>query len=259
MLAGMMASDWTSGLVPIVSDQDGTEVPSYGNTVSGDRPNSPHLCFQISEEYCMSIDVTCSGCGKAYAVPDERAGQRFKCKACGTAVSVPADEWGNDFTGNAAFGGNAAGFADPQNPYAAPITSGPGGHRISKAEALSKTKICAIFLFIITGLSVVHHLFVGISTLIMVIANPAVMNQNPETTGQVVGGLAGGSIGIIMDILVITGAYNLMGLKKRSMALTGAIIACIPCCGPCFVLGIPFGIWALVLINSQEIKPHFES
>ena len=82
--------------------------------------------------------------------------------------------------------------------------------------------------------------------------------QGAEQIGQVIGGLAGGTIGIVMDILVLLGAYNLMNLKKYSLAMTGAVIACIPCCGPCFVLGIPFGIWALVLLNNPEIKPHFE-
>lgn len=210
----------------------------------------------------MPIDVTCSGCSKSYSVPDERAGQRFKCKACGTAVSVPADEWGYD-SGSSAFGGNAAGFADQHNPYATPATMSTDNRRISRADALSRTKICAIFLFVITGFSVVHHMFVGISTLVVLITDPAAMQgmngpQGAEQMGQVVGGLAGGSIGIVMDILVIVGAYNLMKLKKFSMAMTGAVIACIPCCGPCFVLGIPFGIWALVLLNNPEIKPHFE-
>ena len=32
----------------------------------------------------------------------------------------------------------------------------------------------------------------------------------------------------------------------------------IPCCGPCLVLGIPFGIWALVLLNDSRIRPHFQ-
>lgn len=211
----------------------------------------------------MSIDVSCPGCSKAYSVPDERAGQRFKCKACGTAVLVPADEWGFD-SGNAAFGGNTAGFADPHNPYAAPAAMGTGSQQGSRAEALSKTKVCAIFLFIITGFSVVHHLFVGISTVAVLAMNPGAMQgmngpQGAEQMGQVVGGLAGGTIGIVMDVLLILGAYHLMNLKKYSLAMTGAIIACIPCCGPCFVLGIPFGIWALVLLNNPEIKPHFEA
>ena len=82
--------------------------------------------------------------------------------------------------------------------------------------------------------------------------------QGAQQMGQVGGGIVGGTIGIVMDILVIVGAYNLMKLKKFSMAMTGAVIACIPCCGPCIVLGIPFGIWALVLLNNPEIKQHFE-
>ena len=145
----------------------------------------------------------------------------------------------------------------------APATLATGTRGISRTEALSRTKICAIFLFVITGFSVVHHLFVGISTVVVLAMDPAAMQgmngpQGAEQIGQVVGGLAGGSIGIVMDILVILGAYNLMNLKKYSMAMTGAVIACIPCCGPCFVLGIPFGIWALVLLKNTEIKPHFD-
>ena len=144
-----------------------------------------------------------------------------------------------------------------------PLTSGTGSHRLGRSEALSKTKVCAIFLFVVTGFSVVHHLFVGISTLVVLLMDPAAMQgmngpQGAEQIGQVIGGLAGGTIGIVMDILVLLGAYNLMNLKKYSLAMTGAVIACIPCCGPCFVLGIPFGIWALVLLNNPEIKPHFE-
>jgi hypothetical protein len=210
----------------------------------------------------MSIDVSCPGCSKAYSVPDERAGQRFKCKACGTAVSVPADEWGYD-SSNSAFGGNAAGFTDQNNPYAAPLVSGKGSHRISRADALSRTKICAILLFVVIGFSIVYHLFVGISSIAGLAMNQGAMQgmngpQGPEQMAQGIGGILGGTIGLLLDVLGIIGAYNLMNLKKYSMAMTGAIIACIPCCGPCVVLGIPFGIWALVLLNNPEIKPHFE-
>lgn len=218
------------------------------------------LAILLRKEFPMPIDVTCPGCRKAYSVPDERAGQRFKCKACGTAVSVPADEWGYN-SGNSAFGGNAAGFGDQHNPYATPVASST--HRTSRANALSKTKICAIFLFIVIGFSMVYHLIVGISSAMALAVNPGgvqAMNgpRNPDELFQGIGGITGGIIGIIMDVLGILGAYNLMKLKKYSLAMTGAIIACIPCCSPCLVLGIPFGIWALVLLNSPEIKPHFE-
>lgn len=214
----------------------------------------------------MSIDVYCPGCNKAYSVPDERAGQRFKCKQCGTAVSVPADEWGYG-SGEDAFGGKSGGFptsgpADFNNPYAAPIVTTTGGQRISRAEALSKTNVCAIFLYIVTGLSILNHVAGAIMAIGGANMNPFVQNRPPanqaEEIGQMVGGIAGGVVGLVMDILVIVGAYNLQKLNKYGLAMTGAIIACIPCCGPCLVLGIPFGIWALVLLNNAQIRPHFQ-
>ena len=208
----------------------------------------------------MPLNVSCQGCGKGYAVPDERAGQRFKCRECGAVVSVPADEW--EFSSNeTAYSG---GFSDTDNPYAAPTSLG-ANRSVSRNDALSKTKVCAIFLFIVTGFSMVYHLFVGVSILFAVAATPAAFNQQgvndaaaAERMGQLFGGIAGGTIGIVMDVLVILGAYNLMNLKKYSLAMTGAIVACIPCCGPCLVLGIPFGIWALVLLNNPDIKRHFQ-
>lgn len=36
----------------------------------------------------MTISATC-GCGKAYRVRADKAGQRFKCRECGTLVQVP--------------------------------------------------------------------------------------------------------------------------------------------------------------------------
>ena len=67
-----------------------------------------------------------------------------------------------------------------------------------------------------------------------------------------------GVLCVVLDSLVIVGAYNLQKLNKYGLAMTGAIIACVPCCSPCVVLGIPFGIWALVLLNDPAIKRHFQ-
>lgn len=209
----------------------------------------------------MPINVSCEGCGKAYAVPDERAGQRFKCKACGTVVSVPADEWGFG-PGDAAFGGNSSGYADSGNPYAAPVSAATSGGRMSRAEALSKTNICAIMLYVVCGLSIPYHLGSGVYSLLEPNGIAGAPMQPPRNEAERIGRLVGGAGAIVgmlvMDVLVIIGAYHLQNLKKFPLAMTGAIIACIPCCSPCFVFGIPFGIWALVLLNDSRIRPHFQ-
>jgi hypothetical protein len=117
------------------------------------------------KQFRMSIDVSCPGCGKAYAVPDERAGQRFKCKECRTAVFVPADE--REFeSGDAAYGASTGGFQDPYNPYAEPMATGNSRQRIGRAEALSKTNICAIFLYIVAGISIPLHALNAVFTIV---------------------------------------------------------------------------------------------
>ena len=213
----------------------------------------------------MSIDVACPGCAKAYSVPDERAGQRFKCKACGTAVSVPADELGNDSAGSS-FGNsaNAGGFGsvDYNNLYASSGNTTASSGRTSRAEALSKTNICAIFLYILGGMSILMY----VANAVITIAAPGLAGgpgmppaaNEAERVGQLVAALGASAVFILTNTLVIVGAYHLQNLRKYWLAMTGAIIACIPCCGPCLVLGIPFGIWALVLLNNPEIKPHFK-
>jgi hypothetical protein len=176
-------------------------------------------------------------------------------------VSVPSDEWGFG-AGDSAFGGNNTGFADSGNSYAAPVSAGTGGARMSRSEALSKTNLCAIFLYIMAGLSIPLYLV----NAVMQIANPGGiagpgMRQpadEAERIGQWVGAIGISVVLVVMSILVIVGAYHLQNLKKFPLAMTGAIIACIPCCGPCFLFGIPFGIWALVLLNDSRIRPHFQ-
>jgi hypothetical protein len=47
-------------------------------------------------------------------------------------------------------------------------------------------------------------------------------------------------------------------LESRWMACAGAILATIPILSPFVFLGIPFGIWALVLLRKENIRTAFE-
>jgi hypothetical protein len=58
---------------------------------------------------------------------------------------------------------------------------------------------------------------------------------------------------------VYWGAVQLKLLTKCSHARSAAIVACIPCAGPCCLLGIPFGVWAFNLLGSSEVYNSFKS
>jgi hypothetical protein len=48
-------------------------------------------------------------------------------------------------------------------------------------------------------------------------------------------------------------------LESYSFAMAAAIIAMIPCISPCCLLGLPFGIWALVVLGDGSVKAAFQS
>ena len=72
-----------------------------------------------------------------------------------------------------------------------------------------------------------------------------------------VGGIVGGIVGLIMALLVIAGAIKMKNLSSYGLAMTAAIVAVIPCVSPCCLLGLPFGIWALVVLNEENVKAAF--
>src|SRR5262245_4034944 len=58
---------------------------------------------------------------------------------------------------------------------------------------------------------------------------------------------------------VLYGAYLMKQLSSLGHAKAAAIVACIPCVGPCCLLGIPFGAWALTVLGQEEVAKSFDS
>lgn len=76
--------------------------------------------------------------------------------------------------------------------------------------------------------------------------------------------LASGPIGIVnaffslaMSVLVLAGAWRMQTLRNYTLAFVASILAMLPCVTPCCFLGLPFGIWALVVLNRPEVKSQF--
>jgi uncharacterized membrane protein len=63
---------------------------------------------------------------------------------------------------------------------------------------------------------------------------------------------------LAMNAFVLVGALRMMKLQGHSLAIIACIIAMIPCTsGLCCVLGLPFGIWGIVMLNKPEVKSQF--
>ena len=159
-------------------------------------------------------------------------------------------------------------FGDPpNNPYASPQFTGtavpPGMMPPHIAEA--KVKLPAIFLMCVAPLGIIFLIFDFVGR---IVNNGQVPNfgADPNAPGFKEGAIIGNYIGmffdfavLIMQVVVIVGAYNMLNLRNRMLAMSAAIISVIPCVSACCVLGVPFGIWALIVMNDPGVKANFRS
>ena len=70
-------------------------------------------------------------------------------------------------------------------------------------------------------------------------------------------GAVAGIISIAIGLFVLFGALKMQKLSNHGLAMAAAIVAMIPCFSPCCLLGLPFGIWALVVLNKPEVRSQF--
>ena len=64
-------------------------------------------------------------------------------------------------------------------------------------------------------------------------------------------------IGILVSGLILVGAMKMKKLESYGLAMAVSIIAMIPCFSPCCLIGLPIGIWAVVVLSKPEVKSAF--
>lgn len=84
-----------------------------------------------------------------------------------------------------------------------------------------------------------------------------------DATGGMVNLLSGG-LGILINIVgllvagfIVYGALQMKNVSKYSLSVAAAVVAMIPCLSPCCFIGLPVGIWALVVLLDAQVKQAF--
>lgn len=62
---------------------------------------------------------------------------------------------------------------------------------------------------------------------------------------------------IASNTVTFRGAKSMKQLMNYPLARRGIFLSMIPCLGPCFVLGIPFGVWAWTVLNDLDVRLAF--
>lgn len=77
---------------------------------------------------------------------------------------------------------------------------------------------------------------------------------------SMLGNVVGGVLNIGGAALIAYGAWRMKELKSYGLAMTAAILAMIPCfTSCCCLLGLPVGIWALIVLLDKDVKAAFDA
>ena len=66
-------------------------------------------------------------------------------------------------------------------------------------------------------------------------------------------GIVGAIIGFIFGFVIAFGGMKMRKLQSYGLSMTAAILAMLPC-SCCCIIGLPVGIWALVVLMKPEVK-----
>jgi hypothetical protein len=153
------------------------------------------------------------------------------------------------------FGGPEAPIA-PSLPAVQMAANRDAALKAVRAPAIA-LKITAILGLVAVAIGLVANVLSLLGVQFMVPAS------GDENFGRLLSGLGGalgilqGVVGAIVGVLILNGASKMQNLKSYQFAFATAILAMVPCVSPCCLLGLPFGIWALVVLNQSHVKSHF--
>jgi uncharacterized membrane protein YhaH (DUF805 family) len=148
----------------------------------------------------------------------------------------------------------------PPPPYNPPPT---GGAPTGGAPAAQQVQGPAIGLLITAVIGII----LGLLSLVMNVAGIGMSGMEGlgggGATDQYMQYMSGGFgivsaiIGLAISAFIIWAAMQMKQLRNWNMSVAASIVAMIPCIGPCCLIGIPIGIWSLIVLMKPEVKSAF--
>jgi hypothetical protein len=70
-------------------------------------------------------------------------------------------------------------------------------------------------------------------------------------------GVTSSVIGLLVAGFLIYASLEMRKLSQWGLAVGAGVVAMLPCISPCCLIGLPVGIWSLVVLTKPEIKAAF--
>ena len=149
---------------------------------------------------------------------------------------------------------------ETDNPYSSPQAdideSAPPSSEETSYGSPRQLKVIAIMLLALASLQLLIIIVISIPKNLSELA--CLDHSNSEIVFLGIITILSYVIYTLAMTIVIAGCFSMLQLKSYRVAMAGGIVALIPCCSPFIIVGIPLGIWALVLLTQPHIKAEFK-
>ena len=128
--------------------------------------------------------------------------------------------------------------------------------RGSRAEAQAAVNGPAIFLLVLGILALVYAVVNVVFSLVGFGPRAAAIQQ--QNAMGPIAMVVGMILPFLWGAVVTLAGFKMKSLSSRGSVMFGTIFALLPC-SPCCLLGIPAGIWGLVVLSREDVKRAFDS
>jgi hypothetical protein len=148
-------------------------------------------------------------------------------------------------------------YATPQNIFAeAPFQPPSGADAVERARWRLIGPAIGMILFALSGLG-----FMALVGIVVALDPNRIFKEVGPDPAERAGAygffVAYFSVGLLSRLVQIAGAIAMLRVRGYVLAMAGAISALVPCEIYCCIPCAPFGIWALIMLLSWDVKRAF--
>jgi predicted Zn finger-like uncharacterized protein len=210
----------------------------------------------------MPLTIHCPSCQKQLRVPDDLLGKLVRCPSCKTTFTAGESGEIREEEVPARQPKQATHNEDDENDLDEGERPRKRLRRSRRGDGSAAQAPAGTLLFVAV-LSLLLALFMDAKNFLVGPqqmpapqgADPAFKNALDEVDTKI--GYAALVVATIWPVIVLAGAIQMLRLQTYWLAMTGSIVALLPCNLGC-CLGLPFGIWAIVALLKPEVKDAFE-
>lgn len=158
-------------------------------------------------------------------------------------------------------GGGYGGQQPPPPPPPPPYFAPPGYGQPAGEDPRNIVSLPAVFLMVAAGLGILGAL--GAIVLFSLAAAGVLPMDGKYSKEQVLGAslfyVILGCVQTVNCAVILFAGWRMKNLQSYTLAIVGSILAMIPLIGPCCcITGLPFGVWALIVLLKPEVKGAFQ-